>query len=316
MKKSQMLTLFILSTLVISITSPKFSILQDALSSEHANNRRVNPGNPHINDRVEQKKLSGHGLSYADFEHSFLGCPENSICNKETGKQLLALKKFKAKYDYRGALANNRISSFNKFTQKNGLYVKILSKLKSTEVYSPVMWSSHCSLHNPIKDKMIIKEKQIFKSFAFVLGIENDKVLVKSNLKSKISVLKVKQGEQVNLDKVIVLNSKNKIEKKFYIPHGTSPSYLNEDKIISVNNYKDIFYAFEVPVQGRWKIIDPAVTMQTDVKFDKEKTKCPKEISLESLGYNPDFYSSFYCLKIRDLALKKQKTIVMPRACL
>lgn len=219
-------------------------------------------------------------------KHENDGCPDNSLCSKETGlyrtKWLETIK----------LLRENKISeSFanNEIKKSNGIPINIWtndSELAKSEKI--ILWDSPCKQHKAPNQKYFIGE-------FFTHKITN-------NLKEKMPKIIMAN---------IIIKEKNEL-KVLSVPRGDAPIMIDQNSFYYTKDDDGIFYGLNLDMSGNLSI---SKTKKV-TNFPKE-IECTKEMSDLFIRNSPslNFYSGHFCKDIWNNDTKSYSTILVGWSC-
>ncbi len=250
-----------------------------------------------ISEKPQEKKFKT--MTYDDFEHPNMGCPENSLCEKEMGlhrkKWLTLLRDIRDK----SLPEKIKVKRLEEFRRKHGIPVGFLAQKTQEKDLWKILWSSECRWHRTEK-----LEDKVFYGNAFVSELSKDVAFVRYGEK----VSKVTVDENFQLDPITVYSGKKTYH--YYAPKGEIPLYLQKGKLVFLRDDEEVFYGLEIAPSGKWKITSSENKNQSRFFAGSEDTKCPEEVK----PLKP-FYQSHFCRKIYNIDTKKFDIIQYSWSC-
>lgn len=247
-------------------------------------------------------------LTLEDFEHEHKGCPENSDCSINMGKQrslwLDLLKTIQKKPN----LSNN-IAEIEKFRKTHGVPVDFHSIQAAQERFSPILFDSPCPQHNPKKGA---GEKVLIAS-VFVQNTKNNQ--------AHLTVLDTKHdipfGELAYLDPIYIISTTPAATSLYWVPHGEKPLYIEGESIVLLREHEGFYYGLKISKAGDWQVVEVKPGQRLDEKIEEQA--CPKNNEiLEKYKTSPEYKKYFldqFCQSIYDISTKSQKSMAVFWSC-
>jgi hypothetical protein len=195
--------------------------------------------------------------------------------------------------------AKQTASELEQFRKAQGLPFYFLALRSTYEQFSPIMYNSSCSEHNPKTGEII------FKSLAFITGSEKNMLQIKRGNDS----FSVPQGEVATLTPVEIY--KNKGWTSYSIPFAEKPLFVQGESIIFNHEYEGLIYYVSVAKNGKWQVVH-VDTIDPNIALSGSRVECPKGFTQQE----NKFYKNFYCMKIYDIDSKKELIMRLPYPCL
>ena len=214
-------------------------------------------------------------------EHKNPGCPINSVCSKKAGETRLKFLKLASGLTKATKL---KVKKLNQFLKTDGLPIQFLAEKDISEKIDPIMWTSSCKFHNPKNPNNAIMKAEKF-------------------------LKEIKQVDDLSFTPLRVYLEKSELD--FLMPYQSSIIMLDGDRIITLNDYEDLFYQLSISSKGSIKVVNYSSQIVNEALAKKiSEVKCPKEME-----FDDDFYRKTFCAKLWDHKSKKLKTIQFAWAC-
>lgn len=225
-------------------------------------------------------------------DHPFVGCPTNSLCNKEMGqrrsKWLKALK---------GPKAHIMIEKFRK---KNGFPINIWTRDKVIKHNDLIVWDSFCPKHKPkpTADGVINTEQKIYIAQAWYKDFNQ----IKKSLKEE---------KEIILNQAYLLDSKGKVTT-YTIPRAEAPLFIKDKNLYFTMEEEGSYYGMWISSNGRMKLGKTFLP-----KNFPNEVKCPEALSKSFKDgiKNQNLYQGFFCKTIWNQSVKKYNTIALGWSC-
>lgn len=252
-------------------------------------------------------------LTLEDFEHEHKGCPENSDCSANMGKQrTLWLDLFKAQKNQK---ITSTIAEIEKFRKTYGVPVDFLTvqAAGAQERFTPILFDSPCPQHNPAKDKKTGTAEKILIASVFMQNTKNEE--------AHLTILDTKHnipfGELAHLDPIYIISKKPAVTTLYWVPKGEKPLYIDGDSIVLLREHEGFYYGLKISKTGDWHVIEVKSGQGFDEKIDEEV--CPKDNeTLEKYKTSAEYkkyYLDQFCQSIHDISTKSQKTMAVFWSC-
>jgi hypothetical protein len=212
----------------------------------------------------------------------FPGCPENSICKKETGvnrsEWLLILKK----------LEQNKITEkiANQFLlQSNGFPIPMWASEEAIKKPFTVLWDSPCKQHKILNNKTYI-------AISFI-----KKLLPKNN---------------ILFHSPAILNDDKKIPHPLMVIRGDAPLYIINDSLYYTQDDDGHYYGLLISPQGNISITKTI----SDSHFPREVSCSKEQVEMFSREIpSPNFFQGYYCKEIWNTKTKYYQSILIGWSC-
>ncbi len=216
-----------------------------------------------------------------DMEHENKGCPINSICSKTAGQMRINFNQIIKEIN---AKPQDKIKKLNNFLKETGLPLIFLTDKNAQKTIDPIMWNSSCKLHNSKNPNNAIMKAEKF-------------------------LKEIRPADQMIFNPLRVYLEKTEID--LFVPFQSSLVMLDGDKVITINDFEDMFYQLSINPSGKLNVTNYSSKEINDALSKKiSDVKCPKEMDVDS-----DYYQKAYCSKLWDIKAKKLRTIQFAWAC-
>jgi hypothetical protein len=252
-----------------------------------------------IESRFDKLKSNQQVITYEDLQHPNKGCPENSVCSKSMGAHFNQYHQLIQKLKNGPYNSKQKVEQLEQYRKTHGLPFYFLSLRSTYEQFSPIMYNSACSEHNPKTGEII------FKSLAFITG--NEKNLIQ--IKRGHDAFSVPQGEVASLTPIEIYN--NNTWSSYSIPFAEKPLFVDGKSIIFNHEYEGLIYYVRVSTDGRWQVIEQN-SIDPNIALSGSRVECPKG----HIQVDNKFYKNFYCMNIYDTASKKELIMRLPYPCM
>ena len=222
------------------------------------------------------------------FDHENMGCPANSLCERDTGMKLLKWRKLIEAFK-----KNKKLKPLQTFVQKNGLPIEHYTKLtqnswKQLNSTKPVLWGSQCEHH---RNKGISLGKSFFKI-----------------------ATKKSQTELLHLDP-IHMQVGNKV-KTYFFPKGIRPNYLDNESAYFIHEEEGVYLTAKINQNGRISIVPRNKKAMKEIADSMAReAKCTKIIQNAALESEKLFYEAHYCRMTWNIAKKTYQLVMAPLGC-
>lgn len=262
-------------------------------------------------------------LSLEDFEHINKGCPENSDCSVNMGKQrtlwLNLFKSFpKSPVPSKESKDLNHVNEIEKFRKENGIPVEFYTNSAGGDRFSPILFDSSCEQHNPKKDKKgnVLSEEKVLIGTSFVKNTKDGQV--------HLNVLDTKYdiplGELAYFDPLYIISPKSSANPAqttlYWVPHGEKPLYIEGNSIVLLREQDNFYYGLKIFPNGEWQVTEIKPGQGLDEKINEET--CQKNEIIEKYKGSPEFkkyYLDQFCQSIYDIQSKSLKTMALFWSC-
>ena len=225
-------------------------------------------------------KISGDEVT--DFRpfmlgHRFKGCPENSLCSKETG----ALRS-----QWFHLLKKGKIGPLKAFKKNHGIPVGLWTTQKRSQGRHLVIWDSPC-FSDRKNDEKVYEGEMFLKSFR------------------EISQYPLLRGK-----KIFVLLGKEKIP--YTIPLKELPLFIKDRKLYFHGEENGRYYSFSVSSRG-----DISIENHTGPDRFPESIECPEALKKDfATSFSPKhLYAGERCKNLWDMKRKSFVPIIYGWSC-
>lgn len=261
--------------------------------------------------RAELITKKGNAVTEEDFEHENLGCPENSECTEEMGKQrkewlnLLSQIK-KEKLDQ---TPEKMVQKLNVFVKDHGLLIDFLTTKTSFNQFSPILFESPCSLHNPKNNS-----HKIYIGTAFIKNISANETTLQLGTNKHL----LPQSSQFMLDPVYVFSEKEKkFQQKFYLSHHEKPLYLDQGNLVTIREEEGLFYGVKYSTKNI-EIVRIKSKEELKIQDYVQDSECPKYPEADEFikkDFHGQYFQDSYCQRIYDIQKKSFHIIKLYWSC-
>ncbi|MBD64242.1 MAG: hypothetical protein CME62_03490 [Halobacteriovoraceae bacterium] len=214
-----------------------------------------------------------------DVEHEIPGCPINSICDKERGKQI---KEFETILKISNS--EKRHQKLKTYAKNTGLPLRVLTPREPAKKENVILWDSRCKIHNPINpNDKIFQGLYITKDIPLQTKLHFDSVYLF-------------EGDEI---------------KEFKVPYRDKPLFMKNNKLFFLKDYDDQLYQISLNEKGKFNIenLDANVFTMAQSRRVKE-VPCPE--NKKAVG---ELHTESYCQKIWDIDTNKLKLIQVFWSC-
>lgn len=222
-----------------------------------------------------------HASNYDQYAHENIGCPGNSICNKETGKKYKSWKSF---------IKNNRkdpdiANKLQKYINKFGIPLSFLTSSQPIVKRNGIYFESHCEYHNPPKTK-----PTFFKGMKFTKHLASN---------------------STDLFSPVIVYSKNK-KTSYQSPYLAHPYYLEAGSLIVPMEQDGYYYKISIDQNGKIKVFDKPAPKYLEMVESGKTTPCPKDSDYK---IDNKFYAKSFCKNIWNNSSKKYDIVRLTWVC-
>lgn len=246
-----------------------------------------------------QIKVIPNPQSIEDFDHQFKGCLENSECDQIMGLQLTRWKDLITKVQ--AVPAAKKAQYLELFRAKYGIPVEFYTTQKSQQGFKPLLFNSHCKLHNP-KDP----ESKILKGMAFLKSLSKEKAVIWRDQ----TQIEVPVGKLLVPQPVIVYGEKE--TQTFQLPIGDQPLFIKKNELYVLKEEEGLFYILKVSANGEWKIENLDFTRLSEWEDKRSEVTCPKD----KTKLAPKIFEIEFCKSVWNEDLKKTVVVKMHQGCI
>lgn len=214
---------------------------------------------------------------YSIVDHSILGCPTNSICNKELGEKNL-------KWNIVLQSKKNKIlTKMKTFNRSFGLPVKVWATKESPLA---IQWDSRCQNHR-------IPNPKILESVIFVKHLDE-----------------LNKNRDFYTPKVLVLRNKKIIV--YPTMANETPLFIKNNKLAFNREQSGNYFSMLVSKQGKITTSTPIRTNNLP-----QEVACSKELvsAFKTVNRPEKLYKSHYCKALWNSKRKKYETVIFGWSC-
>jgi len=241
------------------------------------------------------------GISLCAQSQEFAGCPEDSLCTKESGEQRSEWTQFFKNHKQ----SNNKVPFLKNLHRKTGLPVPTWWRSKKTSLLkSPhsILWDSPCSYHHQASNPY-----KFFIAETFIKNTHGEKVTLVTAGKTHSIAL----GEELMLDPLYIWHNSH-TPTLYYVPRQELPLYLQGREIFLILDFEENYYGLKISSSGEWEVAALDTSSSFYNEHPRKEVPCPeksKNFLKDKIKNYLKFYQSTVCYEIWDKQ-KKEKVLV------
>jgi hypothetical protein len=206
--------------------------------------------------------------------HEIEGCPINSICSLELGKQRLHWDKFIHELQLKGYSSSdkNKVKLLDDYRKKFGLPVGhyvLGSLLKKVAEHRPILWDSHCDYQKVDKDG-----SSLYLGESFVQQTTNNTIdFVQQGKYQSLSL-----QDWMMFTPALLIQKNFSSSKVFRIPNGDFPVMLSHGDMTFLRDEEGLYYYLKITDTGQWSVVP-----KPSVKNEFRLMECPSEKKIKTI---------------------------------